>query len=309
MTTYREQLSDIFRTIEADRGTTSLSNLLLIVLNEIFDHFKPISVDDFYHQFKGLVLLVKTTKPRIGIIIFHFCQIWDEIQYHRDSIQTLPQLKRVIQRTIDLLTKEAEKDNKKLIINGGACINDNDSILIHSHSRTVLKIVEKAYRHKKKIRIVLAEQEEEKTQDMIHFFQEREIPFIVVPEYMLSHIESEVNKVFLGGITFTNQYSFVTDAGTNSVISEFHHVKIPIYMFMTTKKFSFWEVDTKQQTYKVTQKKLEKHPEKFVTYERIKFSHDRIPVDLLDYVVTENGVYTPEKIKKVFDKEYKMRSE
>lgn len=302
--TLHQQLSDIFRTIEADRGTTALSDLAMDSLRDIFKAFKPRSIEDFYTQFKELMTLVKTTKPRVGLLIFHFCEIWELLQEKKSSLRTLDDLQNLLEKSVAKIIDDNKQDVRRLILNGVDYVQEDDQILIHSHSRTVLHILAQAHANHKKFRVILAEQEEEKTQDMIHFLQEKRIPFVVVPEYMLSHIEQEVTKVFLGGVTFTNEYNFVTDAGTNSVISEFHHVQVPVYMFMTTKKFSLWEIEKKHQMYKVTQKKFEKHPRKIITYERIKFSHDRIPVNLVDYVVTEEGVYTPEEIKKVFQKRF-----
>ncbi len=309
MKTLSEALSLIFRQIESDRGTSSLSKYVLEALISSLNGFEAGSVEDFYKELRELIVLLKGTKPRMGVVIAHFCQIWDVLEERKSKIKSMEDLKMVLIKTVDSLNEEANQDAKQIISNGVDCVEDGDSILIHSHSRTVMNILAKAFRAKKKIRVVLAEQEEDKTQDMIHFFQERGIPFVVVPEYMLSHIETEVTKVFLGGITFNNQYVFVTDAGTNSVVSEFHHAHIPIFMFMSTKKFSLWDVTSKEMTYKITQKQTEKHPEKFVTYERIKFSHDRVPVELVDFVVTEEGKATPAQLKKNFDAKYKSYSE
>jgi len=300
-----EQLSTIFRQIESDKGTSVLSEMVLNGIVESFDAFEAKSVDDFYDQFRHLLLTFKTTKPRIGILIFHMCEIWEELQDKKKQIKNLDELKEVLTKAVESLINDGRKEKTSLISHGLECIEDGDSILIHSHSGTVMQLMEDAHNAKKKLRVVLAEQEEEKTEDMIWFLQTRRIPFIVVPEYMLSHVETEVNKVFLGAITFNNQYTFITDAGTTSVVSEFHHAKVPIYMFLTEKKFSLWDATKKHQTYKVTQKRTDFHPEKVVTYERIKFSHDRVPVDLVDFVVTENGIFSPDKIQKQFDEKYK----
>lgn len=300
-----EQLSTTFRQIESDRGTSVLSDLVLQGIEESFDAFQFTTVDEFFDEFKTLLSMFKTTKPRIGILIFHMCRIWENLSKIKRNLHTREDIKKSLSDIIQNIVNEDNREKERLLDFGINCIKDGDSILIHSHSGTVMQLMERAHKEKKKIRVVLAEQEEEKTEDMIYFLQTRRIPFVVVPEYMLSHVENEVNKVFLGGITFNNQYTFITDAGTNSVVSEFHHAKIPIYMFMTEKKFSLWDATKKAQTYKVTQKRTDFHPEKIVTYERIKFSHDRIPIDLVDFVVTENGVFAPDALKGCFEDRYK----
>lgn len=304
----KEQLSDVFRHIESDLGTTGLSLLVLESVTEAAEGFKG-NVDHFFHQLKELLLIVKNTKPRIAIVISYFCEIWDELMSRKEVINNMDDLKRTLRDISELMLKENESDALKIIHNATAHINDGDSILIHSHSRMVLRTIEAAHRAKKKFRVILAEQEEEKTLDMIHFLQDNKIHFFSIPEFMLSHVENEVTKVFLGSLTLNSEHNFVTDAGTNSVVSEFHHAKIPIYMLISTRKFALWESDTKQHTYKVTQKKKEKHPGKELTYNRIKFSHDRIPVDLLDYVITEDGTYSPKQIEKLFDERFQTRED
>lgn len=304
MSNYQDSLSKVLRNIEADLGTSQLAELFLQNTLDSLDNFQIKSVDDFYEQFRELLTCVKTTKPRIGILIFHFCELWELLQDRKDSIQTLEELKEVISSYIQLTRNENESDSLRLQQHGLDCIEDGDSILIHTHSRTVLNLLIAAFKQKKKIKVVMAEQEFEKTQDMVRCLQGAGVPFVTVPEFMLSHIEQEVNKVFLGALTLNNSYNFVTDVGATSVVSEFHHAKVPIYMFLTTKKFSLWDTKKHQQTYKVTQKKAGCHPELMLTYDRIKFSHDRVPLELMTKVITENGVYKPAELKKIFDTRY-----
>ena len=45
-----------------------------------------------------------------------------------------------------------------------------------------------------------------------------------------------------------------------------------------------------------------------IEYERLKFSHDRVSIDLIDHVVTEKGAYKPEKLKEVFKDMFKKRA-
>lgn len=304
----KEQLSDVFRHVESDLGTTGLSVLVLESVTEAAEGFKG-NVDNFFHQLKELLMIVKNTKPRIAIVISYFCEIWDELMSRKEVIHNMDDLKTTLRDIAELMLKENESDSLKIVRNATEHIHDGDSILIHSHSRMVLRTIEAAHKAKKKFRVILAEQEQEKTMDMVHFLQDNNIHFFSIPEFMLSHVENEVTKVFLGSLTLNNQHNFVTDAGTNSVVSEFHHAKIPIYMLISTKKFALWESDTKQHTYKVTQKKSEKHPGKELTYNRIKFSHDRIPIDLLDHIVTEDGTYSPNQIEKLFDERFKARED
>lgn len=305
MANLQDSLSRIIRHIEADLGTSALTDLSLSNIIDAVNNFEYRSLEDFYEQFKELMALMKTTKPRIGVLIFHFCELWEEMSDQKQGIASKEDLYNVMESAIVMMQNNNRSDAAKLVNEGLDCIQDGDSILIHNHSRSVLNLLIEARRKKKKFKVVLAEQEAEKTHDMVKTLQAGEVPFVTVPEFMLSHLEKEVNKVFLGALTFNNTYNFVTDAGTNSLVAEFHHAKVPIYLFMTSRKFSLWDTKESQQTHKVTQKHCGCHPEDMLTYDRVKFSHDRLPLDLVDKVITEEGVFSPKEIKELFDKRYK----
>ncbi len=310
MNELRDQLSSIFRYIEADLGTSELANLVMQTIIEATKNFQSNSVDEYYKQFREVMILVKNSKPRIGIIITFFCDIWDELQKKKKQVKTKAEINKLIEATIKKIVKDNNEDSNKLTKLGISCIDNNDNILIHSHSHTVLKVLAKAWDDGKRFKIIIAEQEEEKTLDMIKFLQTRAIPFYVVPEFMLSHIEEDVDKVFLGGVTLTKEQTFVTDAGTNSVVAEFHHAKIPISIFISTKKFSLWAIQPKHHTYKFMKQNMANggHGGHAMTYETVRFSHDRLPVDLVDQIVTEEAIYSPKEITKVFNKKYQDRN-
>lgn len=309
MSSLNNQLSEVFRNIESDLGATALANLSLDVITEIIPSFQANSVDDFFEQFKQVMELVKNTKPKFGILIAAFCDIWDELEQKRDEITSMNDVDIIMTLIVEKLQKEYQEKDSQLIEQGIACIEDNDVILIHSHSKTVRRIFEGALKNKKKFKIVLAEQQKEKTEHMIEFFQEHKIPFYVVPDYMLSHIEHEVTKVFLGAVTLSNHLNFVTDPGTNSLVAEFHHIQVPIYIFLSTQKFALWESSHSHHTYKIEQKRMRTCCETLVSYDYVKFSHDRLPVSLINYTVTEEGVFSPDQVQTIYNKKFAEREE
>jgi translation initiation factor 2B subunit (eIF-2B alpha/beta/delta family) len=303
----KEQISKTFLDVEAELGTTGLCKIVLESFIESLDNFKCTKVDDFMEQFKELALIIKNTKPRMGIVIYYICEIWDQIEENRSKFKTVDDLKLFLSKISKKLIGEIKQDSDKVKDLGANYIEDGDSILIHSHSKTVLDIIQKAKKQRIKFKVVVAEQEAEKTMDIIKFLRKTDIDFVVVPEFMLSHIEDQVSKVFLGGLTFNDKYYFVTDAGTNSLVAEFHGIHIPIYIFLTTTKFSLWNSSEEHSTHKVKQVKTCKSLKDILCYDRIKFSHDRINIDSLDFMVTEEGTFTPKEAKALFDKKLKER--
>jgi len=300
----QDQMSEVFLNIEADLGTTGLLMLVFDMIVKSAKDYKVQDVEKFYDQLQELICMVKNTKPRIGIVIYYLSEIWDQMRKQKAKFKTMGNVVAALEEIVKEKIKETEVDANRLVEYGVDLVEDEDSILVQSHSKVVLRILEKAWQQGKKFRVVVAEQELEKTKDNIQFLYERKIPFTVVPEFMLSHIEHEINKVFLGALTLNNNYCFVTDAGTSSVVAEFHQERIPIYMFVVTKKFSLWENPITHHTYKTVQKKIEKRTKDILTYERIKFSHDRVNLDSVDWVITEKGKSIPKAVRKMYQEKF-----
>jgi translation initiation factor 2B subunit (eIF-2B alpha/beta/delta family) len=130
------------------------------------------------------------------------------------------------------------------------------------------------------------------------------IPFQVIPAYMLSHIHDDIDMVFFGAVTLKDTMVFVMQPGTHGVLSEFHMADVPSYLFMNTLKFSLWK--SKKRVGVFMQKHTREHRRKPIQYRRIKYSHDRVPTKFFHKIVTNEGILTPPKIKKLFNEKCKQ---
>jgi translation initiation factor 2B subunit (eIF-2B alpha/beta/delta family) len=306
---YREKVSDLFRSIENMVGTTDLNKMVMKALRRSIHDFREKDEEDFLKQFYELFETVKNTQPRIALVIDDFYQIWGALQKAKEEKHPEGHLywERKILSTIKCFQKSARDSRKKIIKKGSEQVKKNDVILIHGISRTVLDILVMARRSGKKFRVIVAEQETEKTQQLIEILTSSQIRFQVVPEYMLSHIEAEVTKVFLGAVTVNSQLNVVADAGTNAIVSEFHLRHTPVYLFFSIRKFSLWASRSSHHTYKVKHIRTHTGKAKPITFERIKFSHDRIPLRLYDVFVTESGKMNADKIEALYKKKFAER--
>jgi|CXWL01.1.fsa_nt_gi translation initiation factor 2B subunit (eIF-2B alpha/beta/delta family) len=306
---YRSKFSELFLKIESDVGTTQLNYFVLTALKNAIHHFKEKDEQDFFEQFNLLLENVKNTEPRIALIIDSFYDVW----------KVLDEAKKVEhpaghyyweKKVIDLIKKNrkiTKEESHTMTKFGVKTIKKGDVILIHSISHTVLDVIIQAKKSGRDFKIIVAEQEVEKTQQLIEILSKNTIHFQVVPEYMLSHIESDITKVFLGGVTINEQMNVVADAGSNAIVSEFHLHKTPIYLFISTRKFSLWKSRESHHTYKVKNIRTVANC-KPITFERIKFSHDRVPLDFYDFIVTELGVMTPSETFKMYQEKFSERA-
>ena len=175
------------------------------------------------------------------------------------------------------------------------------TVLIYDHSHSVQHALETLKTTGQDFNLLIAEQELGKTSDSITFAHELKIPYKVVPSYMLSYLDETVDMAFFGAVTLQHGGQFVMDPGCKSVISHLHFEKKPIYIFLTTSKFSLWTIQSHQREIYV-KSHMRKHYLTDIEFERIKFSHDRVDLKLIDYTVTEKGIFTPAELQKEYDR-------
>jgi len=303
------EISQLFRDIEEDKGTHYLMRLTLKALQDSVRGFKG---DDFIGSLIKLIKRIANTEPKIALVIDQFYSIIDYLYDHSPDVfnggdHKEHNVENLISIAISQINFALSENENKLWNNGADTIEDGDLILIHSHSRSVIHVLIEAKRQNKEFEVILAEQEFDKTISILKLIKANDIPVKVVPEYMLSHIDHEITKVFLGVLTLNSNMNFVADAGTVAIVSEFRLMKKPIYIFMTTGKFSLWKTKSKHHTYKTKNIKCSTMHD--VAYERIKFTHDRVPIEYTDYIITEEGRYVPKELEKRYWKKFKERED
>jgi len=296
--------SQLLRELEAEIGTRDVNDLSLRALEKSIKYLKAKNVEDFCSQFETLVNIISQTEPKFGILIYNFENL---NQYFKENVCSKDfnekKWKRVALQGVKNILKTARGQKLALIENSEKLNLEGKTILIHDHSHTVQDVIVHNKKLGKNFKVVIAEQDYDKTHGNIERLHKAGIPFQVVPSYMLSHIHENVDILFFGALTLKDSMHFVMDPGTHSIISEFHVENIPAYMFIDTSKFSLWESKERGEIF--IHKHLRQHHSKPIEYERIKYSHDRVPVKLFKKIITDKGVLNPGQLKELFDERYK----
>lgn len=288
----RAHFNDLLIAMEHDLGTRDTCIHFLTSLEAALNETRFKNAKDVRAQFSGFYEMFTHLKPRMAIIQHYLDSVLEGVVC--DETAGPDELIRTMTATI----REAEKDNAKrsdrLKHVALQSIRANAHILIHSHSHTVLDTLELASHTHKKFSVIVAEQEASRTLDIAKFLNERKIPFTVVPEYMLSSVEMDITCMLIGAVTLKHDLHFVVDAGTKAVVSEMNAAKIPVYLMLTTNKFSYWKTKAALQTQKTV--KSIAHPHADFSFERVKFSHDRLPLSQIDHVITEEGIFSQKQL-------------
>ena len=284
-------MSALFRSIELDLGTHGFCILVLESFVMALRQYRIKTKKELFHQFNEIFELIQGVKPKYAILIDSFYKIFTQAegQSVEGIIENINQIKKAYQ------------DEMLHLVEAGLSIDvHGKSILIYDHSHSVQNVLEGLRSKGQKFSVILAEQDIQKTEDNIAFLHQAKIPFKVIPAYMISHFEEEIDMAFFGAVTFQDGGKFVMDPGSKSIISHLNLERKPVYLFLTTSKFSLWKAkDAKSGVHVKTDIRCHQTLNQ-IEFERVKFSHDRVSVKLVDHIVTEQGVFDGAGLLDVF---------
>lgn len=298
MTKHTELFSELFREIESDLGTREMSLLVMEALINSIDTFKCNDREDFLEQFAELVEIISNTEPKFGVLNYNFAGLLHIFSDRLKGVSGKDLKKKSIKYIREIIGSCRGEENK-LIINAEKINVEGKTILIHDHSHTVQDVLSHFKKMGRKFKVIIAEQDYDKTHSNIEKMHNLGVPFQVVPAYMLSHVHDTIDMAFFGAVTLKDTMHFVMDPGTHGIISELHMEQIPVHMFIETKKFSLWRSKARGEIF--IHQHIRKHLFKPIEYERIKYSHDRAEVKLFTKIVTDSGVFNPDELKKFFE--------
>jgi len=284
--------------LEVDYGATEMTALFFTTLKKSIEGLEYDHLDHFCEEWDFFLTFATTTKPRFGAINTYLQSLKKRCEGSYISQEN--KIREILLGIEEIL--ESVKGDQNDLLNSIANIDvRGKTILIYDHSHTVhraLELLQKKYHGN--FKVVVAEQEYQKTHENIEVLHRLGISFQVVPDYMISHIQDSIDMIFLGAVTLKDTMHFVTDPGVYSLLSQFkNYPDVKNFIFCTTQKFSLWKSEPKDEiSFKQSTKKHPKNSE--IEYERLKYSHDRIPVSYFYQIVTEKGIFSAEECEKEF---------
>lgn len=293
----RFHLNAILVEMEHDHGTRDTCVHFLECLKGALENTRFGGAKDVRKQFTDFYDLFTCMKPRMAIIQNYLDDVLERLA-KSDPAEDATALVGSMIEDVCAAEKDNAERNERLKKEAVKLVAHQSTILIHSNSHTVLETLEMASRTHKKFKVIVAEQDSTCTLDVLKFLNAHTIPFTVIPEYMLSSVEMDINCMLIGAVTLKHDMHFVVDAGTKALVSEMNAAKIPVRLALTTNKFSYWKTKPALQTLKSV--KSVAHPHADFTFERVKFSHDRLPLDQVASIVTEEGVFTPAQLREAY---------
>jgi translation initiation factor 2B subunit (eIF-2B alpha/beta/delta family) len=276
----REILFKLFRDHEDVLGS---SRIAMLALQAFINSIQALRCDaaDLKELFTELCEAIRHTEPRIVPLIHLIKPFEAEMQYSDDLEKTKNEAIRILTAKLDLLKSKVGK----VIEHGVGLINDGDTIIVHTASSDVTKLLAMAKEvFQKNFKVIILKQDFVKTKQLIKALSKAMIELQVVPEYSLSHYIEQANKLFIGAMSVTPDAKVVTAIGTSNIVGLCHLNKIPVYLFATSLKFSHHPSSHQKIHTKMVAKSQDD-----VNYTLTTHSHDIVDLKLVDYLITEDG--------------------
>jgi translation initiation factor 2B subunit (eIF-2B alpha/beta/delta family) len=301
--TNAEALSSLFLETERLIGSRDTCFLAMNSLKESIDSFKG-TQNELHHEIRSLTKAVTEMSPRIALLIVMMFTILDQYETDRVQCTSLSQEKELLFACIDAVVEKRKKSVEKLLRYSEEIVSDGDTILLHDLSHTVFDILVHAQRQHKKFDVFIAAQEEKQTNIIVQFLHEHHIEFTVIPEFLLAHVMDSITKVLLGAVTINSNKQIISDAGSEAIVSQMQHFGKPVYVPITTDKFSLWQAAEKHHTLKAVHGKTCDG----IRYDKLTFSHDRYSVMQVTKFITNKGCLSAEELSEMYDAYYAKNS-
>lgn len=299
MTNFLQNISALFRECEQMFASRDFCFLAMESIKKAILDFRG-SNQELFSEMEKMVEIVKSTTPRIALLMMMVFQVFEVLEERRKKFpdESISDLQNFLSETIDTVVEKRKKSVQKLLQFSEEVLLDGDHILLQNASHTVFDMLLLAQKEGKQIYVTVAKQEEEKTANIIRFLSDHHFSFQVIPEYLLSYVRENVDKVFIGCVTINSLHEIISDAGTNSLVSQMHEWEIPVFIPITTDKFSLWHAENKHHSHKIIKKKSISG----IEYNKLIFSHDRFPISLVTKFITNKGILTSSELKDLYDK-------
>lgn len=247
--------------------------------------------EELFDQYMELTHAIKTTRPKIIPLIHLIEEFEDEIKpFFSDNLEQVQQkAKEILQAKHDRL----QAKSGKIIELGLTCVETDDTIVVHTININVISIITLSHQvMEKNINVIVLQQNLAKTKRMISQLRQSDVPLQAVPEYSLSHYIGQADKMFCAALSITADQKVVAPVGTANITSLCHVHKIPVYLFANTLKFAHGVFDDQR-----IHRETIRQDEDAQAYELVTYSHDVVDLKMVDYLVTEDGIYPKDQIQ------------
>jgi translation initiation factor eIF-2B subunit alpha len=227
--------------------------------------------------------VIKNTEPKV-IPLIHLIEEFDtEMVRYLDSPIT-----EAKKRAIEILGRKLDRFEKDTLTLTRLCMDHivpGDFIAVHSATAYIRNaLVQARMELQRPFKVLTLKQDFQRTRDLVSALDQHNVEYVLIPEDNLSHYLKSVSKLFVGAVSITSDNHAVTGIGTANVISLCHYRQVPVYLFAESLKFAHQPLFD-QHIHQEGKDRVESD----FTFRMTTFSHDVVPLQMIDHLITEKG--------------------
>lgn len=275
----REILYRLFRDHMEVQGFLRATEISLEALLKSLRLFKAEEPGDFDRQWGELYEAIWSSEPRntplIGML--SICETDGESQSFSDGREKMI---ACIQGRLNHVGRSVER----VAAAGAELVADGDFIIVHSVSSILKRLLGKAREQGKDFRVLILQQDPNKTGEVMKQLREEGVDYLAAPEYSISHFMDQATKMFLGAMAITEDDKVVCAAGTASIVGMANLHDLPVYLFVSPLVLS----DRECRDHNIHRKE-EVCVDRGLEYTQIIHSNDVVDICRINHLVSEQG--------------------
>jgi translation initiation factor eIF-2B subunit alpha len=275
----------LYRLILENMRILGASRTTLVALDAYVDAVRRLNCrqDAFTPALHALNAVIRGTEPKLTPLV----HLIDEFEAEMLPFQagSLEALKKEAIRLLEQKHERFEAATGRVTEQCMDRIATNDFIIAHAPTGYLRNAFVRAFKElKQRFDVLILKNDFYRTKELINALEAHRVPYLVIPEYNLSHFLDRTNKLFIAAVSVTSDGRAVTGIGTANVVGLCRWHRVPVYLFAERLKFT--HLPLPEQRIHVAQ---EDRLESGFTFRMTTFSHDIISLGMIDHLVTEDG--------------------
>ncbi len=274
--------------------------------------YRALPKEEFLKRMEEAADVIRSTRPTASNLFWAVNRIWEILSSFPDNPSNISEL---VVEEAKLMAQEDVNVNKNIGKNGAALLEDGDVVLTHCNAGslatvqygTALAPIRTAIENGKKISVIADETRPRLQGARLTAY---ELQYDKIPVQVISDTSSgllmrlgKINKVIVGTDRITSDAVF-NKIGTYLVALAAYDNKVPFYVAAPTSTLSLHEtvddVTIEQRDSSEVKNVLGKVQIVPDGVECLNYAFDITPFRLINGIITEDGVFTPEKLLKKY---------
>jgi ribose 1,5-bisphosphate isomerase len=221
-----------------------------------------------------------------------------DVKQAADRGAYVKELQNVLANSATQFDTKLEESIREIAEIGARRIRDDDVIMTHSYSSSVIAILKRAYQQHKRPRVFVTETRPElEGRDVARELAAEGIDVTLIIDSAVSHFIEDSDKVLIGAEAVAANGAIVNKIGTATIAAVAQRARVRVYAAASTYKFSpetmlgeLIEIEERDPSYVLGRSKVKKLPHFAVRNPAFDVTS---PQDI-DLIITERGVIPPQ---------------